>query len=254
MEQKINEIREILQAADLSELPTFISTYEKDLRTGVGVLVAKARKKIQEYEKEIARTEKMKEFEKKYSSFSYICGIDEVGRGPLAGPVVAGAVILKKDCDILYLNDSKQLSEKKREELYDVIMEKAVAVGLGYSTPERIDEINILQATYEAMREAIGKLSVTPDILLNDAVTIPEVKIRQIPIIKGDAKSISIGAASIVAKVTRDRLMVRYDEVYPEYGFASNKGYGAQTHIDALKKYGPCPIHRKTFIKNFCEV
>ena len=254
MEQKISEIREILQAADLSELPAFISTYEKDLRTGVTALVTKARKKIQEYEKELARTEKMKEYEKKYSSFSYICGIDEVGRGPLAGPVVAGAVILPRDCDILYLNDSKQLSEKKREELYEVIMEKAVAVGLGYSTPERIDEINILQATYEAMREAIGKLSVTPDILLNDAVTIPEVNIRQVPIIKGDAKSISIGAASIVAKVTRDRLMVRYDEVYPMYGFASNKGYGAQAHIDALKKYGPCPIHRRTFIKNFCEV
>ena len=165
---------------------------------------------------------------------------------------MAGAVILPKDCDILYINDSKKLSEKKREELYDVIMEKAVAVGLGYSTPERIDEINILQATYEAMRQAIGKLSVKPDLLLNDAVTIPKVDIRQVPIIKGDAKSISIGAASIVAKVTRDRLMVQYDEVYPEYGFASNKGYGAQIHIDALKKYGPCPIHRKTFITHFC--
>ncbi|MCX4351491.1 MAG: ribonuclease HII [Lachnospiraceae bacterium] len=251
MEQKINEIREILQAADLSELPAFISTYEKDLRTGVGVLVAKARKKIQEYEKEIARTEKMKEFEKKYSSFSYICGIDEVGRGPLAGPVVAGAVILKKDCDILYLNDSKQLSEKKREELYDVIMEKAVSTGLGLVSPERIDEINILNATYEAMRQAIGELKQAPDLLLNDAVTIPQVTIKQVPIIKGDAKSISIAAASIIAKVTRDRLMVQYDTVYPEYGFASNKGYGAQAHLEALRKFGPTLIHRKTFIKNF---
>ncbi len=238
MEQKINEIREILQAADLSELPAFISTYEKDLRTGVGVLVAKARKKIQEYEKE-------------YSSFSYICGIDEVGRGPLAGPVVAGAVILKKDCDILYLNDSKQLSEKKREELYDVIMEKAVSTGLGLVSPERIDEINILNATYEAMRQAIGELKQAPDLLLNDAVTIPQVTIKQVPIIKGDAKSISIAAASIIAKVTRDRLMVQYDTVYPEYGFASNKGYGAQAHLEALRKFGPTPIHRKTFIKNF---
>mgnify|MGYP002510464912 CR=1 FL=1 len=251
MEQKINEIREILQAADLSELPDFISTYEKDLRTGVSVLVAKARKKIQEYEKELARTEKMKEFEKKYSSFSYICGIDEVGRGPLAGPVVAGAVILKKDCDILYLNDSKQLSEKKREELYDVIMEKAVSTGLGFVSPERIDEINILNATYEAMRQAIGELKQAPDLLLNDAVTIPQVTIKQVPIIKGDAKSISIAAASIIAKVTRDRLMVQYDTVYPEYGFASNKGYGAQVHLEALRKFGPTPIHRKTFIKNF---
>ena len=181
----------------------------------------------------------------------YVCGIDEVGRGPLAGPVVAGAVILPKDCDILYINDSKKLSEKKREELYEVIMEKAVAVGIGMVGPGRIDEINILQATYEAMREAIGKLSVKPDILLNDAVTIPGVAIRQVPIIKGDAKSISIGAASIVAKVTRDRMMVEYDKVMPEYGFAANKGYGAAAHTEALKKYGPSPIHRASFIKNF---
>lgn len=160
-------------------------------------------------------------------------------------------MILPKECDILYINDSKKLSEKKREELYDVILEKALAVGIGYSSPERIDEINILQATYEAMREAIKKLTVVPDILLNDAVTIPQVSIRQVPIIKGDAKSISIGAASIVAKVTRDRLMVEYDKVFPEYGFASNKGYGSGAHIEALKKYGPTPIHRQTFIKNF---
>lgn len=192
----------------------------------------------------------MKEYEKRYDSFSYICGIDEVGRGPLAGPVVAGAVILPKDCDILYLNDSKQLSEKKREELYAVIMEKAIATGLGFVAPQRIDEINILQATYEAMREAVSKLNPQPDLLLNDAVTIPGILVKQVPIIKGDAKSISIAAASIIAKVTRDRLMVDYDTVYPEYGFASNKGYGAKAHLEALKKYGPTPIHRQSFIKN----
>lgn len=163
-------------------------------------------------------------------------------------------MILPKDCDILYINDSKQLSEKKREELYDVIMEKAVACAVGYATPERIDEINILQATYEAMREAIGKLSPAPDILLNDAVTIPGVAIRQIPIIKGDAKSISIGAASIIAKVTRDRLMTEYDKVFPSYDFAGNKGYGSAAHIEALKKYGPTPIHRRSFIKNFVTI
>ena len=251
MEQKIGEIREILQAADEKELPAFISTYEKDERAGVIALVTKARKQLKAYEKELMRTEQMKEYERQYNSFSYICGIDEVGRGPLAGPVVAGAVILPKDCDILYLNDSKQLSEKKREELYDVIMEKAVATGLGLVAPERIDEINILQATYEAMRQAIGNLSVQPDLLLNDAVTIPKVNIRQVPIIKGDAKSVSIAAASIIAKVTRDRLMVQYDSVFPEYGFASNKGYGAAAHIEALRKYGPTPIHRKSFITNF---
>ena len=250
MSQSIGEIKALLQAADLKGLPAFINTYKEDERAGVASLVEKAKKQLNAYEKELARTEKMRTFEKEYASYSYICGIDEVGRGPLAGPVVAGAVILPKDCDILYLNDSKQLSEKKREELYDVIMEKAVSTGLGFVSPERIDQINILQATYEAMREAIAKLSPQPDLLLNDAVTIPKVAIRQVPIIKGDAKSISIAAASIIAKVTRDRLMVQYDSVFPEYGFASNKGYGAAAHIEALRKYGPTPIHRRSFIKN----
>mgnify|MGYP004455594567 FL=1 len=250
MEQKIGEIREILQAASVDELPAFIAAYENDERAGVQALINKAKKKRLDYEKELLRTEKMKEYERKYASYSYICGIDEVGRGPLAGPVVAGAVILPRDCQILYLNDSKQLSEKKREELYEVIMENAVSTGLGFVSPERIDEINILQATYEAMRQAIGKLEKEPDLLLNDAVTIPGVEIRQVPIIKGDAKSVSIAAASIIAKVTRDRLMVQYDEIYPEYGFASNKGYGAAAHIEALKKYGPTPIHRRSFLKN----
>ena len=197
------------------------------------------------------RIEALKVYERKYADYALICGIDEVGRGPLAGPVVAGAVILPKDCNILYINDSKKLSEKKREELYDVIMERAVATGIGMASPARIDEINILQATYEAMRQAIAQLSPQPDLLLNDAVTIPKVTMPQVPIIKGDAKSISIGAASIIAKVTRDRMMVYYDSIYPEYGFASNKGYGSAEHIAALKKYGPTPIHRRTFIKNF---
>lgn len=254
MAEDSKTIRQKLQAATIEELPVLFQQYETDQRVGVRKEVDRARKRVLEYEKELARTEALWQYERKYSTFAHICGIDEVGRGPLAGPVVAGAVILPKDCDILYINDSKKLSEKKREELYQIIMEKAVAVGLGYTTPQRIDEINILQATYEAMREAIGQLGVTPDILLNDAVTIPQVDIRQVPIIKGDAKSISIGAASIVAKVTRDRLMMEYDKVYPEYGFAANKGYGAQTHIEALKKYGPCPIHRRTFITHFCEV
>ena len=251
MEQKISEIKSILQAASDTELPAFINAYEKDVRPGVKELVEKALKRQAAYEKELSRTEKMKEYEKKYASFSYICGIDEVGRGPLAGPVVAGAVILPKDCDILYLNDSKQLSEKKREELYALIMEKALATGLGVVPPERIDEINILQATYEAMRQAIGKLKHKPQLLLNDAVTIPGVSIKQVPIIKGDAKSISIAAASIIAKVTRDRMMVEYDRTYPQYGFASNKGYGAKAHIEAIKKFGPTPIHRRSFIGNF---
>ena len=201
-------------------------------------------------EKERARIETMKVYEKEYESHGWICGIDEVGRGPLCGQVVASAVILPKDCQILYLNDSKKLSEKKREELYDVIMEQAIAVGIGMASPQRIDEINILQATYEAMRQAISGLKVKPAVLLNDAVTIPEVDIPQIPIIKGDAKSVSIAAGSIIAKVTRDRMMVEYDRIYPGYDLASNKGYGTKVHMEALKTVGPCEIHRRTFIKN----
>ena len=163
---------------------------------------------------------------------------------------MAGAVILPRGCRILYINDSKQLTEKKREELYDVIMEQALSCGVGYASPERIDEINILQATYEAMKEAIGKLAYRPDVLLNDAVTIPRISIPQVPIIKGDAKSISIGAASIIAKVTRDRMMREYDKIFPEYGFAGNKGYGSAGHMEALRRYGPTPIHRRSFITN----
>lgn len=252
--KSIKDIRQDFQAAYIEELPEFINEYLNDGREGVQKLVASARKKLDAVEKEKQRIEALKFFERKYADYEFICGIDEVGRGPLAGPVVAGAVILPKDCDILYINDSKQLSEKKREELYEVISEKAVACAVGYASPERIDEINILQATYEAMREAISSLAVKPDILLNDAVTIPKVDIKQVPIIKGDAKSISIGAASIYAKVTRDRLMCEYDKVFPEYDFAGNKGYGSAAHIEALKKYGPTPIHRRSFIKNFINI
>lgn len=211
----------------------------------------KLKKQQEKLQKELERTEAMSVYEKEYSDCTYICGIDEVGRGPFAGPVVAGAVILPKDDPILYLNDSKKLSEKKREALYDEIMERAVATGIGIVSPARIDEINILQATYEAMREAVSKLSREPDLLLNDAVTIPEMTIMQVPIIKGDAKSVSIAAASILAKVTRDRLMIEYDKILPEYGFAGHKGYGSKEHIAAIQKYGPSPIHRRTFIKNF---
>ncbi len=213
--------------------------------------ILREQKRQEKLKAERERLESMKEYEYKYQERGMLCGIDEVGRGPLAGPVVAGAVILQKDQEILYLNDSKKLSEKKRELLYDEIMEKAVAVGIGVIGPDRIDEINILQATYEAMRMAIGNLKVRPDLLLNDAVTIPGVETPQIPIVKGDAKSVSIAAASIIAKVTRDRMMMEYENLYPGYGFASNKGYGAAKHIAALKEIGPCAIHRRTFIKNF---
>lgn len=251
--QSISAIREIFAAASETELPALYLEYEEDSRAGVQNLIQKYQKQEEALKKERERTEQMKIYEHKYEDLGWICGIDEVGRGPLAGPVVAGAVILPRDSKILYLNDSKQLTAKKRDELYDVIMREAVAVGIGYASPARIDEINILQATYEAMREAISKLSVKPDVLLNDAVKIPQVDIRQVPIIKGDAKSVSIAAASIVAKVTRDRLMEEYDKVLPGYGFASNKGYGSAEHIAALKEIGPSPIHRQSFIAISCK-
>ena len=251
MEEKIGTIKDILADTAIEDISAFIAKYSQDERKGVIKLVDSARKKLEAYEKEKERIYMMHEFEREYASYGYICGIDEAGRGPLAGPVVAGAVILPKDDDILYLNDSKQLSAAKRDELFDIIKEKALSYGIGIVSHDRIDEINILQATYEAMREALSKLSVMPSVLLNDAVTIPEVTIPQVPIIKGDAKSVSIAAASIIAKVTRDRLMVEYDNMLPGYGFAKNKGYGTAEHISALKEYGPTLIHRNTFITKF---
>ena len=249
--ESIKEIDSRLKMAEDAEREQLMKVYAPDDRAGVQKLLEKYRKQKEKLLAEKERLAKMRQYEEKYADHAFICGIDEAGRGPLAGPVVAGAVILPKDCEILYLNDSKKLSAAKREELYDEIMEKAVAAAVGMASPARIDEINILQATYEAMREAISKLAVEPGILLNDAVTIPEMIIPQVPIIKGDAKSVSIAAASILAKVTRDRLMVEYDRVMPEYGFAGHKGYGSKEHIEAIKKYGPTPIHRKTFIKKF---
>ncbi|MBS5652452.1 MAG: ribonuclease HII [Eubacterium sp.] len=249
--ESISSIKADMSRLKETELPEFINKYKDDSRAGVIAIVKRAEKKYIAYENELKRTYELQAFERKYSDYQYICGIDEVGRGPLAGPVVAGAVILPKDCDILYINDSKKLTAAKREELAAIIMEKAISAKTALVTSEYIDEVNILQATYEAMRKAIKSLEPSPDLLLNDAVNIPGVDIKQVPIIKGDAKSISIGAASIIAKVTRDAMMVEYDKIYPEYDFASNKGYGSAKHIEALKKYGPCPIHRKTFIHNF---
>lgn len=249
--KSISQIKEEFEQADAAQRAGLYEVYSSDDRAGVKKLVSAYRKKGEALQKERMRLEDMRSFEHKYSTYSLICGIDEAGRGPLAGPVVAGAVILPKDCEILYLNDSKKLSPAKREALYEEIMEKAEAVGVGMASPARIDEINILQATYEAMREAVDNLGVTPELLLNDAVTIPDVSIPQVPIIKGDAKSVSIAAASIIAKVTRDRLMVQYDEILPGYGFARHKGYGSKDHIEAIRRLGPTPIHRQTFIKNF---
>jgi ribonuclease HII len=251
--QSIADIKSVF--SDLrneKDFEAFIDEYRSDERSGVISLVRSAEKKISDIKKEIQRMSQMTMYERQYAEYGLLCGIDEVGRGPLAGPVYAAAVILPQNVDILYLNDSKKLSEKKREELYDVIMEKAVAVGIGSSTVERIDEINILNATYEAMTEAVNNLSVKPGALLIDAVHIPQLEqYKQISIIKGDAKSASIAAASIIAKVTRDRLMKELSLKYPEYGFDSNKGYGSEAHINAIKKCGPCEIHRRSFIGNF---
>ena len=249
--KSISQIKEEFEQADAEQRAELYEIYSSDERAGVRRLISAYRKKEEALRKERMRLEDMRSYEHKYSTYSLICGIDEAGRGPLAGPVVAGAVILPEECEILYLNDSKQLSPARREALYDEIMEKAEAVGVGMASPARIDEINILQATYEAMREAVSNLGVIPELLLNDAVTIPDVSIPQVPVIKGDAKSVSIAAASIIAKVTRDRLMVQYDEILPGYGFAQHKGYGSKEHIEAIRRLGPTPIHRQTFIKNF---
>ena len=254
MSKSIAEIKKEFEHAAESEWDALCGLYASDERRGVQNLIAGCRKKQAALDRERERLYAMKAYERKYEQYTYICGIDEAGRGPLAGPVVAGAVILPRGCEILHLNDSKKLSVGRREELYDEIMEKAVSVGVGMASPARIDEINILQATYEAMRQAVDSLSTEPELLLNDAVTIPEMTIPQVPIIKGDAKSVSIAAASIIAKVTRDRLMIQYDDILPGYGFAQNKGYGSKEHIEALKSLGPTPIHRRSFIGHFVDV
>ena len=251
-EKNIKDIKEEYLSVPEEQIPAFIEEYIRDGRPGVAKIIGQAQKRMEKLRVERERTEKLKEYEHQYESrYHHICGIDEVGRGPLAGPVVAAAVILPRDCDILYINDSKKLTATRRVELYEVIMAKAEAVGIGVVSPDRIDEINILQATYEAMRQAVEELSVAPDLLLNDAVTIPGIPVPQVPIIKGDAKSISIGAASIIAKVTRDRMMEEYDKLFPGYGFAKNKGYGTSEHIDALRIAGASPIHRRSFIGHF---
>ena len=282
----IAQIKEAFATAEVTQYGALFSLYEADEREGVKKILQQAKRRQEKYAEELSRIYQMQEYERKYEMYPVVCGIDEVGRGPLAGPVVAAAVVLPENCDILYINDSKKLSAAKRDELFEEIIAKAKAFGIGMASHTRIDEINILQATYEAMRQAILNLSANPstsckqkemlpfvgessgtahlrpDVLLNDAVTIPgvdelfptgEQKILQVPIIKGDAKSVSIAAASILAKVTRDRLMEQLSELYPAYGFAANKGYGSAEHIQALKKYGPCPIHRQSFIKNFIQ-
>ncbi len=251
--ETIGAIKAAIAACPEETLGELLKSLETDERDGVRKLVESGKKRIAQYENEVARTEEMWHYERLYPECDFIGGIDEVGRGPLAGPVVAACVILPKDCRLLYINDSKQLSEKKRDELYDRIMAEAVSVGVGIVSHTVIDEINILQATYQAMREAVEAMTVKPQRILVDAVTIPGITIPQRGIVKGDAKSISIAAASIIAKVTRDRMMVDLAKKYPGYGFDGNKGYGSAEHIRALKTIGPCEIHRRSFIHSFAE-
>ena len=246
-----NEIKEKLESTDVEKLPYVLENYKDDKRKGIIKLIEKQEMRYKKFLQEQQRIENMRIYEEKQSEYEYIAGIDEVGRGPLAGPVVTCAIILPRGARILYVNDSKKLSAETREELYDILMEKAIDVSIGIENNQVIDEINILQATYKAMQQSVNNLKIKPDIILNDAVTIPDISVKQVPIIKGDSKSITIASASIIAKVTRDRLMVEYDKLYPEYDFINNKGYGSKKHIEALKKYGPCPIHRETFIRKF---
>ena len=205
-------------------------------------------------EKEEQRLLNLKQIDKEFfdMGMQYVCGIDEAGRGPLAGPVVVASVILPKNSMIEGVNDSKKISESKREKLYDAILQEVISYGIGIIYQDEIDEINILQATKKGLHEAVSNMKIKPNVILVDALTgIDTLGIPYKSIIKGDAKSYSIGAASIIAKVTRDRIMREWDKVYPEYGFAEHKGYGTAKHIEAIKKYGLTPIHRKTFCKNF---
>lgn len=253
--QSIAQIKERLLACNPSDLPAVLAEYEADSRKGVQNLFAQFQKKYEQAQAEQQRLETMLTYEKAayQKGYTLIAGVDEVGRGPLAGPVVAAAVILPQNHKIPFVNDSKQLSAQKRELLAEQIKKEALAYAVGVVSNERIDEINILQATYEAMQKALAELSPQPDLILADAVTIPKVDIPQQSIIKGDAKSLSIAAASIIAKVTRDAMMEEMAKAYPDYDFASNKGYGSQKHIAGIAQHGLCPIHRRSFVGKILE-
>ena len=252
-QKSVAAITQELQNCSEEALIALCSNLRTDPRKSVQLLAEKAMKRLEKEKKELERVQGMIDFEREIAGSTIYCGIDEAGRGPLAGPVVAAAVIMPRDGKLPYVNDSKQVSEKKREQLYEQILKEAVSYGVGIVDAKRIDEINILQATYEAMREAVSQLTLPLGHVLADAVRIPKLTVAQTPIIKGDAKCYSIAAASIIAKVTRDRIMREYDRIYPGYGFSDNKGYGSAAHIETLKKKGPVPIHRRTFISAFWQ-
>ncbi|MFL8709273.1 ribonuclease HII [Clostridioides sp. GD02377] len=250
--KSVREIKEIIEILEVEKYMQYIELLRVDDRKSVQSLAIKLAKKLDNIRREEERLETINIFENEgyNKGYLYIGGIDEAGRGPLAGPVVASVVVFKKDTKIEGVNDSKKLSEAKRDELFEVIKKEALDYGIGIVNNEEIDEFNILNATYMAMKKAINCLKQAPDYLLVDAATIPGIDIAQNPIVKGDSKSISIAAASILAKVTRDSIMYQYDRVYPEYGFKSHKGYGTKEHYEAIEKHGITPIHRKSFLKN----
>lgn len=252
MAEKLAVIKERLQFVT-SESDPFFQECLLDERKGAVKLIASFRREQAKNEALLAQLEAMKYYENeaRAKGFQVIAGIDEVGRGPLAGPVVAAAVVLPADFDVVGVNDSKQLNEAKRDELFDAILSKALAVGIGIKSHEVIDDVNIYEATKLAMADAIDSLALTPDFCLIDAMPLKHCE-HELSLIKGDSKSVSIAAASIVAKVTRDRMMAAFDEEFPGYGFAKNMGYGTKVHLEGLEKLGVCPIHRLTFapVKN----
>ena len=251
--RKLKDIEVEIKELSPVEALEYLEVIKLEGTASVDKLIAKYEKRKLSHEKEIERLKQLSKYEKEayLQGFQFVAGIDEAGRGPLAGPVVAACVMLPGNCLIEGLNDSKKLSPVQRENLYEIIVEKALSIGVGIIDEKCIDDINILNATKLAMKNAIEQIKPRPDMLLIDAVRLKDVDIAQLPIIKGDALSISIAAASIIAKVTRDRLIEATDDIYPQYGFRKHKGYGTEEHINAIKKYGICPIHRVSFTKNF---
>ncbi|MBF2579253.1 ribonuclease HII [Listeria welshimeri] len=247
MSESISVIREKLSHV-ISEQDPFFQLCLQDERKGVIKLIESTRKKWEKEAQLIAKLEEMKQYETDLSiqGFQYIAGVDEVGRGPLAGPVVAAAVILPADFSVLGINDSKQLSEAKRDMLFEIIKKEALSIGVGIIEHDMIDQVNIYEATKLAMSEALDQLNPAPDFILVDAMPLKYSE-SELSLIKGDTKSISIAAASIIAKVTRDRMMQHYDALYPGYDFANNMGYGTKKHLNGLDTIGVCPIHRLSF-------
>lgn len=251
----IQEIKDYIKVFGFEDYPILINNLSKDHRKTVQNLAIKLKKEIENRDNELIRINKMKYFESiQYKKgYNYIAGIDEVGRGPLAGPVVSAAVILPKDCTILGVNDSKKLSIKKREELYHIIKDKALDIGIGIVEPQEIDRVNIYQATKISMAVAVNNLKETPDYLLIDALKCDNISLPQKAINQGDCKSLSIAAASIIAKVTRDAIMDKYHQIYPNYCFDKNKGYGTLEHREGISNFGITKIHRRSFLKNLLD-